>query len=500
MSTLNIHKIDETAIRVSSSDSGAIMELSEHFTFFAEGYKFMPLYRNKMWDGKVRLYDTRTGRLPYGLLFEVLKFAKDRNYAAQCHSDITAVSLPSKGECLDYAQTLTLTSAGKEISPRDYQLDAYAHACSEGRSLVISPTGSGKSLIIYMCIRWYLQHHDDKVLIIVPTTSLVEQMTKDFADYSTHDDGFDADSEVHKIYSGMEKHDISARVIVSTWQSAITLQKGWFRQFGMVLGDEAHLFKAKSLNTIMNACVNAHVRIGTTGTLDGSLCNERVLVGAFGPTHRVITTKELMDNDTLASCKIRCLVCKHSDELRKIVSKMDYQSEIDAIVTHSGRNSFICKLALDQKGNTLILFNLVEKHGKPLFDMLQTMTGDSARKIFYVSGEVDAEAREEIRSLVETQHDAIIVASMGTFSTGINIKNLHQIVFAAPTKSQIRVLQSIGRGLRKSDDGRPTTIYDISDDFSWKKKKNYTLQHAVERTRIYAREGFDYKLYEVPLT
>lgn len=499
MSLLNIHKIDETSVRVVSSDSGVLMELSEYFTFYAEGYKFMPLYRNRMWDGKVRLFDSRTGRLPYGLIFEVLKFAQTRNYSVECHSDITSASLPSKDCCLDYAKSLKITSKGTDISPRDYQLDAYSHACSEGRSLIISPTGSGKSLIIYMCIRWYLQNHDNKVLIIVPTTSLVEQLTKDFADYSEHDANFDASSQVHKIYSGKEKNDISARVIVSTWQSAITLQKGWFRQFGMILGDEAHLFKAKSLNSIVNSCVNAHMRIGTTGTLDGSLCNERVLVGAFGPTHRVITTKELMDNDTLANCKIRCLVCKHSDELRKIVSKMDYQSEIDAIVNHSGRNAFICNLALDQKGNTLILFNLVEKHGKPLFDILQSLTADSDRKVFYVSGEVDAQAREDIRALVETEHNSIIVASMGTFSTGINIKNLHQIIFAAPTKSQIRVLQSIGRGLRKSDDGRPTTIYDISDDFSWKKKKNYTLQHAIERTRIYAREGFDYKLYEIPL-
>jgi len=499
MSYIKIHKIDETSIRVVSGDSGALQELSEHFTFYAEGYKFMPMYRNKMWDGKVRLFDSRTGRLPYGLLFEVLKFADDRKYAIECHTDIISASLPSKQSCLDYINSLKITSGGQSILPRDYQIAAYTHACSEGRSLVISPTGSGKSLIIYMCIRWYLEQHSHKVLVIVPTTSLVEQMTKDFADYSEHDPDFDATSEIHKIYSGMEKNNISSRIVISTWQSAITMDKGWFKQYGMVLGDEAHLFKAKSLNTIMNACTQAHMRIGTTGTLDGSLCNERVLVGAFGPTLRVVTTKELMDNNTLADCKIRCIVCKHSDELRKVVSKVDYQTEIDAIVSHPGRNLFICKLALDQKGNTLILFNLVEKHGKPLFAMLQQMTAETGRKIFYVSGEVGANDREHIRELVETQNDAIIVASMGTFSTGINIKNLHQIIFAAPTKSQIRVLQSIGRGLRKSDDGRPTTIYDISDDFSWKKKKNYTLQHAIERTKIYAREGFDYNLYEVPL-
>lgn len=299
--------------------------------------------------------------------------------------------------------------------------------------------------------------------------------------------------------SKIDTLQIDAPIVVTTWQSAVGMPKSWFARYGMVLGDEAHLFKAKSLNSIMSSCVNAHARIGTTGTLDGSLCNERVLVGNFGPTHRVITTKELIANDTLAQLKIECIVCKHSDELKKLVSKLDYKSEIDAIVSHSGRNRFITNLAIDQKGNTLVLFNLVEKHGKPLFKSICAANSKSDRKIFYVSGEIDAATREEIREITETQDDAIIVASIGTFSVGINIKNLHQIIFAAPTKSQIRVLQSIGRGLRKSDNGRCTTVYDISDDFSWKKKKNYTLSHAIDRIKIYAKEGFDYKLHEIAL-
>ena len=303
---------------------------------------------------------------------------------------------------------------------------------------------------------------------------------------------------MHKIYSGKEKHDFSSRIVITTWQSAVTCEKSWFRRYGMVIGDEAHLFKAKSLNTIMAACVNASYRIGTTGTLDGSLCNERVLVGNFGPVHKVISTKELIDNDTLADLKVKCIVLKHNDELKKSVSKMDYKSEIDVIAGLPSRNNFIAKLALDQTGNTLVLFNLVEKHGKPLHALINSFSSDD-RKIFYVSGEVNASDREEIREITEKETNAIIVASVGTFSTGINIKNLHQIIFASPTKSQIRVLQSIGRGLRKSDNGSRTTVYDISDDFSWKKKKNYTLQHAIERVKIYAKEQFDYKLYEIQL-
>ena len=265
----------------------------------------------------------------------------------------------------------------------------------------------------------------------------------------------------------------------------------------MVIGDEAHLHKAKSLNKIMEMLVNASYRIGTTGTLDGSLCNELVLIGNFGPIFNVVKTKDLIKKKTLAELEIKCLVCHYDDEIKKAVAKMKYQDEIATIVEHPTRNNFITNLAIDQTGNTLVLFNYVEKHGKPLFEQIKKKAGD--RKIFYVSGEVKAKDRELIRELVEKEKDAIIVASTGVFSTGINIKNLHNIIFASPTKSQIKVLQSIERGLRKSDDGRKTTIYDISDNFTWRKRKNYTMKHAMERIRIYNREGFKYKVFEIPI-
>ena len=497
MPTLEIHKLNEAYLRVTSTDGGALMELYEHFTFYVDGYKFIPSYRNKMWDGKIRLMDGRTGKLPYGLLFEVISFAGKRGYEVKLDGDIVSRIVPSHDELQAYAKSLKIMNGSNVIEPRSYQLDAYSHACAEGRSLIISPTGSGKSLIIYLMVRWYLENHDDSILIVVPTTSLVEQMTKDFADYSSADEDFSTEHEIHKIYSGKEKNSFEARVVITTWQSAIKCDSSWFRRYGMVLGDEAHLFKAKSLNSIMAACVNAGYRIGTTGTLDGSLCNERVLVGNFGPVHRVITTRELMDSDTLAELKIQCIVLNHSDELKKIVSKLDYKGEIDAIVSHEPRNRFISKLAVSQTGNTLVLFNLVERHGKPLHAAI-TELADASRKVFYVSGEVNAMDRESIREITEKENDAIIVASVGTFSTGINIKNLHQIIFAAPTKSQVRVLQSIGRGLRKSDNGSVTTVYDISDNFAWKKKKNYTMVHAIERIKIYEKERFSYKIYEIP--
>ena len=238
--------------------------------------------------------------------------------------------------------------------------------------------------------------------------------------------------------------------------------------------------------------------MGTTGTLDGTQTHQLVLEGLFGPVHKVTTTKKLMDSDDLAKLDIKILLLKYADEFCK--EKRDYQAEMDFIVKYDPRNNFISNLAMDCDGNTLILFQYVDKHGKPLHDKLKTKfekMNITQRKLFYVSGETDVDTREEIRAITEEQDDAIIVASMGTFSTGINIKRLHNIIFASPSKSQIRVLQSIGRGLRKSADGRNTIVYDIADDLHWKSRKNYTLVHAAERIKIYSKEKFDYELFDI---
>ena len=318
-------------------------------------------------------------------------------------------------------------------------------------------------------------------------------MYNDFKDY-----GYDVERHCHRIYSGKDKKTFK-RIVISTWQSIYRFPQDWFARFGAVFGDECHGFKSRSLTTIMNKCTEAEYRFGTTGTLDGALTHELVLQGLFGKIYRVTSTRALQDNDTLAKLSIRRIVLQYADEIRKNFGKQKYQDEIKHIVGYQRRNHFIRKLTLDLKGNTLVLYNYVEKHGKPLYENIKQYSDDEERKIFFVSGNTPANDREAIRMIVEKQKNAIIVASLGTFSTGINIRNLHNIVFASPSKSQIRVLQSIGRGLRKTDDGKDTTLYDIVDDISWKSRKNYGILHADERLRIYGREKFMHKTYKVQL-
>ena len=493
METIRVRKLSHSDLHI-ESDSGAAQELNEFFSFYVPGYKFMPAFRNRMWDGKIRLFQLRDRTLPAGLFYHLSEFCTQRGYILE--SEKTQYGAPDdRNHITPDSLNSLIQSLNVPFDPRPYQYECVGEALTRKRAILLSPTGSGKSFIIYLILSYYLAHlaknSDTKVLVIVPTTSLVEQMTSDFQSYGL------PDGLAHKIYSGKDK-DTEAPIIISTWQSIYKLPKAWFQQFGAVFGDECHGFKSKSLMSIMSKCTEAEYRFGTTGTLDGSQTHELVLQGLFGKTFRVTTTKKLQDDDTLAKLSIQRVVLDYGEKIRKDFGKQTYQDEIAFIVAHEKRNKFIKNLTLDLKGNTLVLYNYVDKHGKPLYNLIRDNASED-RKVFFVSGGTDVSDREAIRGIVEKQSDAIVVASLGTFSTGINIKNLHNIVFASPSKSQIRVLQSIGRGLRKSDDGRITTLYDISDDLSWKNRKNFSLLHSWERLKIYSNEQFDYKTITVQL-
>ena len=491
MDVINVWKINHTHMGV-QCDPSIEKELSEHFCFFVPGYKFMPAYRNRMWDGKIRLFDYKRKTLYNGLFKYLLEFAEMRGYK------VTAVraekyGLLGESENVDleaFLGPLVISGHGKRIIPRKYQLGALSFTLQNKNALLLSPTASGKSLIIYLAMRWYLETFDHDVLIIVPTTSLVEQMYNDFVDY-----GYDG---AHRIYSGKDRNNINSAVVISTWQSIYKMPQKWFRQFGMVIGDECHGFKSKSLSSIMNKAELAKYKIGCTGTLDGTQTHKLVLEGLFGPVHQVTTTKKLQDDETLAALNISVLALTYSEETRQNAKDYTYQAEIDFLISHEKRNNFIRNLAIDQKGNTLVLFQRVANHGKILFDLIDNKA-EEGRKVFFVSGQTETSDREAIRKIVEKQHGAIIVASLGTFSTGINIRNLHNIIFASPTKSRIRNLQSIGRGLRKGQSKDKATLYDIADDIRNKSKVNYTLKHFAERIKIYNEEEFEYKIYNINL-
>lgn len=489
MADIVLEKINDVYLKAHCEQSVA-QELSDYFTFSLPNADYINRARAKRfgkkinWDGKIRLYNAATRMTYAGLRLHLDIFARENNYTLDYleRSDFLEDEFSIK-EAKEYIESLKLT-----LEPRDYQIEAFAHAVRNKRAVLLSPTASGKSLIIYLLSRYF--HNRNKILIVVPTTSLVHQMASDFAEYS----GINSDQFCHKILSGAEKSS-NKPFVISTWQSIFKMPKEWFAQFNTIIGDEAHLFKAKSLTSIMNKMYDCPHRFGFTGTLDGSQTHKLVLEGLFGPVKKITTTAELIEQKHLADFKIKAIILSYPDLIRQQFKGMSYQDEMGYIVKCEPRNKFLINLAMSLKGNTLLLFQYVEKHGKVLYDALKEQSSD----VYFVSGEVDGEIREDIRQAVELSENAIIVASYGTFSTGVNIKNLHNVIFASPSKSRIRNLQSIGRGLRKGNNKSSAVLYDIADDVSWKTRKNYTLLHFGERIKIYNEEKFDYKIYNIGL-
>lgn len=480
---IRVSKFNDVHIKL-HCDSGIAFELGEYFTFNVPGAKFSLQFKNKVWDGKIRLFHTMRGTLYAGLLGSVITFANDRGYQIEYDNpnDFAEDVFPEKA-ALEFIKTLELP-----YEVRDYQLDAFIHAVRKKRALLVSPTASGKSLMIYLLATLLVEK---KILIIVPNVGLVNQLAADFIEYGCPEDF------IHKIFSGQEK-DTGAFFTITTWQSIYDLPKKWFDKYGVVIGDEAHQFKAKCLVSIMEKLIDCQYRYGFTGTLDGTLTNKLVLEGLFGPVKQVTTTAKLMAAGTVADLKIKSLVLSYNEEMRQMFAKTkpDYKSELQYIVQSNARNNFLINLTSSLDKNTLLLFNYVQ-HGRILYDNIKAL--NPKRDVFFVYGKVEGEEREEIRKYVKTCNDAIIVASYKTFSTGINIPNLHNVIFGSPSKSRIRVLQSIGRGLRTSEDKLTAVLYDVADDLSWKSFKNHTIRHFSERVQMYNQEKFEYKIYTIKL-
>ena len=480
-----IEKKNEVFLKI-NAEPHVFMELSDHFTFDVEGAKFMPQYRNKYWDGKIRLFSTSNGQIYVGLLDKIIAFCKRHDYSYGFENNNYYGTPYEVNDGISYEGVKDYMSAICHHSPRKYQIEGVYDALKHNRKLLISPTASGKSLMIYTLVRYYVDK-GEKILLVVPTTSLVEQMYKDFQDY-----GWNAESYCHLIYAGKEKTN-EYPVTITTWQSVYKLDRKFFKEYSVAIGDEAHLFKSKSLISIMTKLADAKYRYGFTGTLDGSQTHKWVLEGLFGPSYKVTKTDELIRQGHLAQLDIQCLVLKHPPQKFET-----YQDEIEYLITHEQRNNFIKNLTLDLKGNTLILFSRVEAHGAVLYEKINTNKKDD-RRVFFVHGGVDVEQRELVREITERENNAIIVASYGTFSTGINIRNLHNIIFASPSKSRIRNLQSIGRVLRKGANKIKAILYDIADDCTKNSKRNYTLNHLIERIKIYNEENFNYEIITIQL-
>lgn len=480
MSNVHLKFLNHTFVQV-VAERGILSELADAMTWKAENYRFHPKYKARIWDGNISLVNRTTGVCYLGLSQRIKKFCDQRNYKFTFDDQLYHSNVSVK-EVENFVNELKLPNW---VEIRDYQIDAVVKCIRSGRRTLVSPTGSGKSLMIYFLTRWYKK----KTLIIVPTIGLVTQMKSDFESYGYK-------KQIHVSTDGLSKNfNIPEDIVITTWQSLDNgkskVNKKWFDQFEVVIGDECHGAKAKTLIKIISAMENTPYRFGTTGTLDNIELNKATIEGLFGAQYKTTTTRSLIDQGHIADIKIKCITLRYPEEVCKQLRGKTYQEEIDFLTNYAPRNEFIKNLALSLKGNKLVFFKLLD-HGKDIYLKLSDQPD-----VFYIAGEVDVETREEIRKAMEEKQDAILVASLGTTSTGVSIKNLHHMIAASPSKSKIKVLQSIGRMLRQHESKEYAVLYDIVDDLSIKGHRNYTLKHFEERLKIYDSEKFNHKVYNV---
>jgi len=496
MSILKVEKRDESNLLV-WGDADVEYALEDYFSFFVDGYKFMPKFRAKLWDGKARMYSIVRKTLPAGLYGYLKHFCAERDIELQTVGPSPEpVATVSADDLAEFISDLDIHARGKSIEVYDYQSLACLIGLNDKRRLLLSPTASGKSLIIYLIMRWLLVKHGFTILILVPTTTLVTQLRADFADYSTAN-GWDVEEHTQPIFSGFTK-TVNTKVVVSTWQSVYKQPASWFNQFDCVIGDEAHLFAAASLSTCMAKMTDVSYRIGTTGTIKDGKVNKLTLEGHFGPVHQVSTTRELMDAGRVSDLKIKILMLGYSAEDKAFVKDLEYQGELDWIVRNGKRNKMICKLAAAQKGVTLVLFQFVEKHGKPLYEAFRAQFPDTPA--YLIHGGISTAERDRIKDALSREENAVLFASSQSFATGQNLPKIANIIFSSPSKGKIRNLQSIGRGIRLQDGKKFCRLFDLADDLSYKKKPNMTLVHCMERVKIYNAEQFEYEIINVPIS
>lgn len=488
-----IEQLDDVFMKVVSTKD-VEYELRDYFTITIPDYKNKRLSRISRWDGKKRMYNVHTKKMYIGLLPYLKKWLTERNYSFHMIAKENADDENFTPEtAYEFIQSL---DTGMEF--RYYQGMGFYHAIKEKRSVLLSSTGSGKSLIIYYIIRWLIEK-GHKGLLVVPTVALVKQMYGDFQDYSVNN-GWSVEDNCHKIHQGQEKFT-DKPLIITTWQSIYEFPESYYGGREFIVGDEADEFSAESLIRIMENLKHTPYRIGTTGTLQTTKVHYLTVEGLFGKAKILNRTKQLMDEDVLAPLEIDAIILTYDDKYAKALYKKGYNNEINFLIGYKPRNEFIKNLALTQKSNTLILYRYVEKHGLVLYNTIKENL-PKGRKVFFIHGNSsvseghrEAEEREQVRKVLENETDAILIASMGVFSRGSNLKNLHNLILASPMKSRTRNLQSIGRILRKASGKEKATLYDIGDDLKAYSEENYSLKHFKARLEIYMNEKFTYKIH-----
>jgi superfamily II DNA or RNA helicase len=481
MKDVIVERVNAAMIRIYTEDEGIRKSIHEHFTYKEPGF-----VKNKWtkWNGDVKLFKLRGNLLPYGCLQMLLELCRENGWSYELDTAFASdISKVTKAELNDWIETLQLRSDGIPIEPYDYQRQGLYLGIKYNRMVILAATSAGKSLIAYMLTRYYemLSNEDGKkILILVPSQMLCDQMYNDFQDYSSAN-GWPVRDNCHVIMEGRPKN-ANKMVYISTWQSIYEEDEEYFKQFGRIINDETHLASGKSISRIMDCSTNAYQRVGMTGTLKAEKIHPILVMSLFGPIQRVVTTKQLIDAGRATEVNIKMIQLNYPTEECEYVTSVKYQDEIDFLIKHRHRAKVMAALAASVKGNTLMMFDRLEHIELVRLELEKLSHG---KQVYVITGAVDRDERMDIKAIAEREDGVIVLGTAGCVSTGLSIKKLRNLIFAHPSKSIIRVLQAVGRILRLHDEKGDANVYDFVDNFSFEGKPNYALKHAMERWNIY---------------
>lgn len=463
-----------------------------------ESWRFNPLVKKGLWDGYVS-YIKDDKWIPSGLWREVMGICKD--YKFDFKLDGIAEMFDTNISQEKFTEWAINFFEKSDITPRDYQIEAAFNILKFKRCLSELATSAGKTLISFLTVAYLLEKQKaQRILFIVPNVSLVVQASEDFLDYNYRNA---IDIKVQQIYSG-QKIRPGRNVIIGTYQSLVKKDKEYFSQFDAVIVDETHKAKSASIKTILQKCVNAEYKYGLSGTIPKPGTLDRLTLMAYtGPLITEISANYLQNEGHIAGCKVKIIQMDYAPQSTKDAfremsqnryeSKDVFKFEQNYIINSPGRLNFITNIISRVRGNSLVLFHRIE-HGRKIYEKLRR---ESDKSVYYVDGGIDQDIREEHKKKMEAGEDVVIVASYGTFSTGISIKKIHNIFFTESFKSEVIIRQSIGRGLRQHSSKDSVNIIDFVDDLSSPDWDNYLIRHAKERQRIYREQKFKYDIKNV---
>jgi superfamily II DNA or RNA helicase len=479
-----------------------IDQLNISFEREAANARWDPRVKKGWWNGKISYFKSNR-YLPAGLWNEVVELCKEYNFPLQIEGIERRFDRSIDME--EFQSWVDEKWDSAEMKPRDYQVATAFNIIKHQNCLAELATSAGKTLITYMTLAYLLDSgKSKKVLMIVPTVDLVVQGTEDFYEYNSS--ACKLKLEIQQIYAGSIIRQ-NANIVIGTYQSLVKKDKSYFDDFDAVVVDETHKAKSTSIKTILEKCENATRKFGLSGTIPKPGTLDRLTLMAYtGPIIQSIRADYLIEKGHITPCEVYVIemdyartevkdgfktLFQRTEEDRKKLLNLEQQYAIQS----PERLEFITDMILKNKKNALVLFYRID-YGNKLYDKLRQKTN---RKVFYIDGNTDKDLREYQKENLEEGEGKIMIASYGTFSTGINVKNIHTIYLTESFKSEVIIRQSIGRGLRKHVNKAKLIIIDFVDDYCIGRFKNYLYKHSEARQEIYRDQNFPYSVRKVDL-